>query len=38
MTLAGTFFGQFSALQYVEFFIRILVACICGACIGFERT
>lgn len=38
MTLAGTLFGQFSALQYVEFFIRILVACICGACIGFERT
>ena len=30
--------GQFSVLQYLEFFLRILVACACGACIGIERT
>lgn len=38
MTLAGYMFGQFSLLQYAEFFIRLLVSCACGACIGFERT
>ena len=37
-TLAGYMLGQFSLLQYVEFFIRLVVACICGACIGYERT
>ena len=37
-TLAGYMLGQFSVLQYLEFFVRILVGCICGACIGFERT
>ena len=30
--------GHFSLLQYLEFLIRILVSCFCGACIGFERT
>lgn len=25
-------------LQYVEFFIRILIACVCGAAIGIERS
>jgi putative Mg2+ transporter-C (MgtC) family protein len=30
--------GQFSLLQYLEFFLRIFISCICGACIGFERT
>ncbi len=37
-TLAGYMFGHFSLLQYLEFLIRILVSCFCGACIGFERT
>ena len=30
--------SQFSILQNVDFFIRILAACFCGACIGFERS
>lgn len=30
--------SQFSVLQNVDFFIRILAACFCGACIGFERS
>jgi len=37
-TLAGYMFGQFSFLQYLEFLIRILISCICGTCIGYERT
>ena len=37
-TLAGYMLGQFSLLQYLEFFLRIFTSCICGACIGFERT
>ncbi len=37
-TYAGYMLGQFSLIQYLEFFLRIFVACICGACIGFERT
>ena len=38
MTLASYMFGQFSFVQYAEFFLRIIVACLCGACIGYERT
>ena len=38
MTLGGYMFQQFSLGQYLEFFLRILVACICGAAIGFERS
>lgn len=38
MTLAGYMLGQFSVAQYLEFFARILVACVCGAAIGFERS
>ncbi len=38
MTLAGYMLGQFSIGQYFEFFARILVACVCGAAIGFERS
>lgn len=30
--------SPFSVLQEIDFFIRIILACICGACIGFERT
>lgn len=37
-TLAGYMLGQFSLTQYLEFLIRILVSCACGACIGYERT
>jgi len=38
MTLAGYMMEQFTIVQYAEFFIRILIACICGAAIGFERS
>lgn len=38
MPLAAYFNSQFSWIQYADFFLRILLACICGACIGFERT
>lgn len=29
---------QLSLWQYLDFFIRIIVACICGAAIGYERS
>lgn len=32
------FTQQFSIREYLDFFIRILVACICGAAIGYERS
>ncbi|MBR4578717.1 MAG: MgtC/SapB family protein [Oscillospiraceae bacterium] len=41
MTFAtvGEYFGkQFSLLQTAEFFLRIIIAGICGATIGIERT
>ncbi len=38
MTLAGYMMGQFSLVQYLDFFARILFACLCGAAIGFERS
>lgn len=38
MTLGEFFNSQFSSLQFLEFFLRILVAGFCGAVIGFERT
>lgn len=38
MTFAEIFFNKTSMLQELEFFIRILVAGICGAMIGIERT
>lgn len=37
-TLAGHLFAQFSAVQYLEFIIRLVISCVCGACIGIERT
>ena len=37
-TLGGYMLGQFTWMQYLEFVIRILVSCVCGACIGYERT
>ena len=38
MTFTTYLNSQFSAQQELDFFIRILVACLCGACIGFERS
>ena len=38
MTLAGYMMRQFTLVQYAEFFARILIACFCGAAIGFERS
>lgn len=38
MTFAHYMMSQFSLVQYLEFFARILIACICGAVIGFERS
>ena len=38
MTFALKLLDQYSLLQYAEFLLRILVACACGAIIGFERS
>jgi len=38
MTYASYFMTVFSPGQYIEFAIRLIVACICGAAIGYERT
>lgn len=38
MTLAEYLTRQFSLQQYGEFFLRILIACLCGASIGIERS
>ena len=38
MTLARYLTSQFPFWQYVEFFLRVLAACICGAAIGYERS
>jgi len=38
LTLTEYLNGQFSLWQNLDFFIRIIVACICGACIGAERS
>lgn len=38
MTLSGYFNSQFSLMQNLDFMARILLACLCGACIGFERS
>ena len=38
MTFALDLTRQFSLLQYAEFFLRILIACVCGAAIGYERS
>lgn len=37
-TLAAVMYQQFSWVQIGEFFLRIFVACICGALIGIERS
>ena len=38
MTWSGRLADNFSLIQYLEFFGRILAACVCGAVIGFERS
>ena len=38
MTLAHLFNNQFTILQYSELGLRLIVACLCGACIGYERS
>lgn len=38
MTLAEYMNSQFSAMQELDFFLRILTACLCGGCIGLERS
>ena len=38
MTFAETITKQFTLWQYGEFFLRVLVACVCGAAIGYERS
>ena len=38
MTLASYLNGQFSWIQNAEFFLRLLLACVCGAAIGYERS
>jgi len=38
MTLAQYLNAQFSVMQNVEFCIRLLVACLCGAAVGIERS
>ncbi|MCI9449533.1 MAG: MgtC/SapB family protein [Clostridiales bacterium] len=38
MSLINYFTGNFSVMQELDFLIRILLACVCGACIGIERS
>ncbi len=38
MTLVTYLNRQISIWQELDFFVRILLACLCGACIGFERS
>ena len=38
MTFAEILEKEFSLWQYLEFFLRVLVACVCGAAIGYERS
>ena len=37
-TLIQYLLSQFSWLQTLEFFMRLLLACVCGAAIGYERS
>lgn len=38
MTLAQYMNSQFTLIQYADFILRLIVACLCGAGIGFERS
>ncbi|MBR5618283.1 MAG: MgtC/SapB family protein, partial [Clostridia bacterium] len=36
--ISAVFHDPFRIGQILEFFLRIFVACVCGAVIGFERS
>jgi putative Mg2+ transporter-C (MgtC) family protein len=38
MTLAAKMMGQIPGNQIIEFFLRVLAACVCGVAIGAERS
>jgi len=38
MSFSSLFIPRFSLIQYFELIFRLLVACFCGAAIGFERS
>lgn len=38
MTFGGYLYSQFTLLQYGEFFLRVIIACLCGGLIGYERS
>lgn len=38
MTLAQYMNSQFTLVQYADFVLRLIIACLCGAGIGYERT
>lgn len=38
MTLAQYMSSQFTFIQYADFILRLIIACLCGAGIGYERT
>ena len=38
MTFAQQLLSYFTPVQTLEFFLRIIVACFCGAAIGYERS
>lgn len=38
MTFANILNSHFNIAQYLEFFLRIIVACVCGFFIGYERS
>ena len=37
-TLLQTLLSQFSLIQTLDFFLRMVLACVCGAAIGYERS
>lgn len=38
MTLAQYMNSQFTLIQYADFILRLVIACLCGAGIGYERS
>lgn len=38
MSMAGIYLGMFTPAQYLEFFLRLLIAFLIGGSIGFERS
>lgn len=38
MSFAQYMLGSFTFSQYLDFFARVLVACVCGGLIGYERS